>query len=129
MSVSKSFISGVFSFTFVSRRGYPPPLLTCRVEHPLLTYSFRPKPSIWYVIYCNSNLFVCQSYELRFSEKFCLFLIRSFPGSFAIWGIPRGTIGCIRGTRFLPKLKVVVSALGEAPLTREFVDLIKNLEN
>ena len=45
-----------------------------------------------------SNFFVFQNYDLRFSVIFHPVLIRSFPGSFAIWGIPRGTIGGIRGT-------------------------------
>ena len=43
-----------------------------------------------------SNFFVFQSYELRFSEIFCLVLKRSFPGFFEktneIWGTPTGTI-------------------------------------
>mgnify|MGYP003718361629 CR=1 FL=1 len=39
-----------------------------------------------------SNFFVFQNYELRFSEIFCLVLIRSFPGSFAKNFIPCGPL-------------------------------------
>ena len=61
---------------------------------------------------CDSNFFVFQSYELRFSGKFCLFLKRSFPVSFVVGSIPGGTTGGIPGTRFWPKLKVVSEPAG-----------------
>ena len=38
----------------------------------------------------HSNFFVFQNYEPRFSGKFCLILIRSFPGSFVVKSHPRG---------------------------------------
>ena len=41
-------------------------------------------------IFKTSNFFDFQSYELRFSEKICLFLIRSFPGSFVSKSHPVG---------------------------------------
>ena len=58
------------------------------------------------IIYYGSNFFVFQSYELRFSGKFCLVLIRSFPGSFVIGSIPGVPLGIYQVPDFGPNSKL-----------------------
>ena len=56
-------------------------------EVGLINIPFGKKTAIFGLVHCNcSNFFVFQSCELIFSGVGNWVLIRSFPGSFCVWG-------------------------------------------
>ena len=78
-----------------------------KFERFLHNRSFGPPlPCGCNLVYYGSNCFVFQSYELRFSGKFCLVLIRSFLGSFVIGSIPGVPLGIYQVPDFGPNSKL-----------------------
>ena len=97
-----------FSFKTSYQASWIPLLIQIKGGSPSAVTSGKKKafffPGSSWFCFC-SNFFVFQSYELRFSEIFCPYLKRSFPGSFVFGTSLEGYTSLFLNTIFFHKCK------------------------